>query len=209
MRHSGELEILTIMAVLRAGKEAAPAPEQAVTWDFLQKPMDAKQIAPGVTKIIEGDATFYVVDHHEAVSFDDGAVHLEGRKAGVEVRDGRVRFLALEPTYVKLTVGNVGVRGVGPFDLTFTPDRITGIAAGRTRSIVTTWPSEITRPMYHMDGVRYYAGWADDPSIGKGLETPQFALAFGVLDGRHEVEVAEWTYPELPPAPEHRTLRLP
>ena len=93
------------------------------------------------------------------------------------------------------------MRGGGPFDLTFAKDQITGTVAGATRSLVCTWPAAITRPMYHMDGVRWYAGFADDHSISKGTPTPQLALAFGVTAGKHQVEITEWQYPELPPAP--------
>jgi len=80
--------------------------------------------------------------------------------------------------------------------------------AGRARTLVTTWPADITRPAFHMDGARYFAGWADDHCIAKGTPTPQFAVAFGVTDGSHEVEVAEWQYPPLPPAPPRQALGL-
>jgi hypothetical protein len=60
--------------------------------------------------------------------------------------------------------------------------------------------------MFRMDGVRYCAGWADDHSIGKGKDTPQFSVAFGVTDGNHSIEVTEWAYPELPPEPQRREI---
>ena len=112
-----------------------------------------------------------------------------------------VRFIAPAPVYVKLTHGNVGVRGVGPFDLTFTPAGITGKVDGDIRTIVTTWPDQIIRPMYHMDGVRWYAGFADEHSIIKGTTAPQFSLAIGVSAGSHTVKISEWEWPEMPPAP--------
>jgi len=118
-----------------------------------------------------------------------------------------VRLVALDRTYCRLAVGNVAVRGVGPFDLTFTKEKITGTVEGATRSLVCTWPEAITRPMYHMDGVRWYAGFADDHSISKGTITPQMALAFGVTDGKHQVEISEWMYPELPPSPPPALIR--
>jgi hypothetical protein len=98
------------------------------------------------------------------------------------------------------------VRGVGPFDLTFTSDKITGTVDGPIRTLVTTWPENIRRPMFHMDGNRWYAGWADDHSIVKGTPAPQFGIAFGVTAGKHTVEVSEWTYPALPPVPTRRNL---
>ncbi len=117
-----------------------------------------------------------------------------------------VRFVAGEHKYVELTHGNVGVRGVGPFDLTFTPDGITGKVDGDIRTLVTTWPENITRPMYAMDGVRWYAGFADEHSIVKGTPAPQFGVALGVSAGPHTVKISEWEWPAMPPAPPRATL---
>ena len=119
-----------------------------------------------------------------------------------------VRFIAPAPVYVKLTHGNVGVRGIGPFDLTFTPDGITGKVDGDIRTLVTTWPDKIIRPMYRMDGVRWYAGFADEHSIIKGTPAPQFSLAIGVSAGSHTVKISEWEWPEMPPAPVRSVLAI-
>jgi hypothetical protein len=125
------------------------------------------------------------------------------------VTDGdKVRFTAPDGVYANLSHGNVGVRGVGPFDLTFTPDGITGTVDGGIRTIVCTWPEKIVRPGYWQDGVRWYAGFADEPSITKGQKTPQFSIAMGVSAGKHEVKIAEWTWPALPPSPARTTLSL-
>ena len=113
-----------------------------------------------------------------------------------------LRFVQPDHHYVQMTVGTVGVRGVGPFDLTFTDDRVTGKVDGDTRTLVITRPPRISRPMYHMDGRRYYAGFADDSSPDDFGVAPQFNLAFGVLAGPHTVAVAEWEFPSLPPVPE-------
>jgi hypothetical protein len=119
---------------------------------------------------------------------------------------GKVRFVAPAPVYVKLTHGNVGVRGMGPFDLTFTPEGMTGTVDGGVRTLVTTWPEKIVRPGYWMDGVRWYAGFADEHSIYKGSPAPQFGIAFGVSAGKHEVKIAEWEWPAMPTPPERATL---
>jgi len=124
------------------------------------------------------------------------------------VESNRVRFVVAEHKYVELQHGNIGVRGVGPFDLTFTPDGITGKVDGDIRTIVTTWPDKITRPMYHMDGVLWYAGFADEHSITKGTTAPQFSLAIGVSAGVHEVKISEWDWPAMPPAPVRAALTL-
>ena len=120
----------------------------------------------------------------------------------------RVRFVAPAPVYVKLAHGNVGVRGMGPFDLTFTPDGITGTVDGGVRTIVTTWPEKITRPGYWMDGVRWCAGFADEHSIYKGTTAPQLGIAFGVSAGKHEVKIAEWEWPAMPTASARTVLTI-
>ena len=153
--------------------------------------------------------TEYLIDSDQPapVTVTDGNVLIEARKAAIHITPQTIRLVALDRTYCRLAVGNVAVRGVGPFDLTFTKEKITGTVEGAIRSLVCTWPEAITRPMYHMDGVRWYAGFADDHSISKGTPTPQMALAFGVTDGKHQVEIAEWMYPELPPSPPPALIR--
>lgn len=119
----------------------------------------------------------------------------------VTAEDGKVRFFAPAAEYVKLIHGNVGVRGMGPFDLTFTPEDIIGTVDGDVRTLVTTWPEKIVRPGYWMDGVRWCAGFADEHSLVKGMATPQFGIAFGVSAGKHDVKIAEWEWPAMPPVP--------
>lgn len=126
----------------------------------------------------------------------------------VTVEDGKVRFVAPAAEYVKLTHGNVGVRGLGPFDLTFTPAGITGTVEGDVRTLVTTWPEKIARPGYWMDGVRWCAGFADEHSIYKNTASPQFGLAFGVSAGKHTIKIAEWEWPAMPPVPPRSRLSL-
>jgi hypothetical protein len=75
------------------------------------------------------------------------------------------------------------------------------------RTLVTTWPERITRPMYRMDGVRWYAGFADEHSIYTGATAPQFGLAMGVAAGPHTVKISEWEWPAMPTAP--ATVHLP
>jgi hypothetical protein len=98
---------------------------------------------------------------------------------------------------------------MGPFDLAFTPETITGKTDGGIRTLVATWPEKITRPGYHMDGVRWYAGFADEHSIVKGTKTPQFGIALGVSAGPHTVKIAEWEWPAMPPAPARAMLTHP
>jgi hypothetical protein len=187
---------------LRPGTERVPVPPSAISWDAPDP--DDEKVAEGVwVSHLLGDVTTYIIDSPTPVVLRHGDLTVEARKARISVDSGAgVHFEVPEPLYAKLTVRNVGVRGVGPFSLSFTPGGITGKVDGRMRSIVTTWPSWIVRPMYRMDGVRYCAGWADDHSIAKGTDTPQFAIGFGVSDGPHRVEISEWAYPPLPPTPQ-------
>lgn len=166
-----------------------------------------KQLAPGVLHADLADGiTRYRLTGPDPISFKDAAVRFEGRAAAVEIAPGKVRFIVAPDSYAKLSAGNRGVRGFGPFDLTFTDTGITGTVAGDTRSLVVTWPEGIVRPMFQMDGTRYCAGWADDHSWAKGAVTPQFAIGFGVTAGEHRVDISEWTYPNLPPAPGRRDI---
>ena len=123
-------------------------------------------------------------------------------------RRGEVRFVVPDRAYARLAAGSVAVRGLGPFDLTFTPTGIKGRVDGKLRSLACTWPEGVVRPMFRLDGARYLAGWADDHSVSKGTKTPQFALAFAVTDGAHEVTVSEWEFPPLPPVPGRQALRF-
>jgi hypothetical protein len=100
------------------------------------------------------------------------------------------------------------VRGMGPFDLTFTPDGITGTVDGGIRTLAVTWPGKIVRPGYWMDGVRWCAGFADEHSLYKGSATPQFGIAFGVSAGKHAVKIAEWEWPAMPAPPPRASLFL-
>jgi hypothetical protein len=124
----------------------------------------------------------------------------------VEESPGVVRFKAPGNEYVKLTLGNRGVRGFGPFDLTFTDTGISGTVSGDERSLAVTWPNGLVRPMYKMDGVRYCEGFADDHSMSKGSATAQFSIGFGVTAGEHKVEISQWVYPALPPEPRRREI---
>lgn len=197
-------------ADLKPGEQAMPPP---VAESAAPEPLAAgvTQTAPGVAFAATGER---VVCHVDPAAAGGNVTGVFGRALRVEaqgrasiVADGAtVRFTVPEAAYVRLSVGNVGVRGCGPFDLTFTPEGITGTVAGRMRSLVVTWPEQLTRPMFHLDGQRWYAGWADDHAVSKGTATPQFAIAFGVTDGAHTVEVGEWTHPALPPAPTRAAL---
>ncbi|MEI6518818.1 MAG: hypothetical protein WCO98_02055 [bacterium] len=170
-----------------------------------------QDVAPGVKKVQKDNSFEYIVDAGKSISnvvASDGNVKIDAGKALIYSDGKSVRFIVPDAVYAKMSIGNVGVRGVGPFDLTFAADKITGKVEGKTRTIATTWPEKITRPMYHMDGDRWFAGWADDHSITKGTATPQFGFAFGVTDGSHTVDVSEWTYPELPTAPAQTMVKF-
>jgi len=171
-------------------------------------------LSPGVRKGVDKTSetqsgTEYLVDIDQATPLivKDGEVLIEARKAAVHITPKAIRLVALDRTYCRLAVGNVAVRGLGPFDLTFARDKITGTVEGATRSLVCTWPEAIIRPMYHMDGVRWYAAFADDHAISNGTSTPQLAMAFGVTEGKHQIEISEWVYPNLPPVPAQAIIR--
>ena len=161
--------------VSAGGKEAATVP--APTWSIQAPDMQlvGQPVSPGVTKVAANGVTHYSVDAPATITAVDGEVQLEARRATVVIDHDKIRFVVPEHAYARLSVGAVGVRGVGPFDLTFTHDAITGKVDGDVRTLVTTWPLDLTRPMYRMDGVRWYAGFADEHSIVKGTKPPNSA----------------------------------
>lgn len=224
------------------------APGQEITWVLYPRGAGettptAKQLAPGVTKVVTAEGTDYVFLSTTPLEYKGDGIEFSGQAGTVRIPNTgkpelvllrgsklnykrkkvngpaakepqviaegeKIRFVAPAPVYVKLTHGNVGVRGMGPFDLTFTSDGITGTVDGGVRTLVTTWPEKIVRPGYWMDGVRWCAGFADEPSISKGTNTPQFAIALGVSAGKHEVKLAEWEWPAMPTPPARAALTL-
>ena len=160
-----------------------------------------EEVAPGLRKKIDGERTRYSVQAERLVQAKTETVQVEACHAVIEVAAKSVRFIVPDRQYARLSVAGVGIRGCGPFDLTFTPTSITGTVDGTLRTLVSTWPDKITRPMFRMDGRLWCAGWADDPCISKTPDRPQFAIAFGVFAGSHKVEISEWQFPAMPPVP--------
>lgn len=201
---AGVFEKRFALAQLATGAENIPAPEGVIELPAVA--VTEQKLTEGVMR---GDLGNGVIRYRSQgpgeTIFKDNAVRIEGGASVVEISADRVRFVAA-PGYVKLSAGNRAVRGVGPFDLTFTDTGLTGKVEGETRSLVVSWPEGIVRPMFLMDGVRFFAGWPDDHSIGKGTSTPQFAIGFGVTAGQHSVSLGEWVYPELPSEPERRQI---
>jgi hypothetical protein len=184
-----------------------PEPSSVAVPAFAPRLSGHGETAPGVVKAEADGVVEYLADAAVPVDFADGGVRIRAARASVTIAPDGIRLMALSGGYAELVVGNVAVRGVGPFDLTFRDDAIRGKVEGDARTLVCTWPQDITRPMYRMDGRRWYAGFGDNHTIVKGTETPQFAIAFGVDEGRHEVEIAEWTYPALPAVPERVAVK--
>lgn len=192
--------------VVAGGEESKALPAPATT---IQMPAPLPAPAPlaaGVTRAEADGVTQIRAEAATAQTIAAGDIRLHARRAAIEIRSDTVRFVVPERAYAQLSVGNVGVRGVGPFDLTFTPGGIRGTTDGHTRTLVTTWPEGITRPGYSVDGVRWYAGFADEHSIVKGTKTPQFAIALGLTAGPHAVSLHEWKWPAMPPAPARREV---
>ena len=195
----GPLERRIALADLKPGAVLPTTPLTAPTGEAL---------ADGLTRERAGAVTRYRLAAAKPVTFSADGVSIEGEQATIEQGADGIRFIVPVRAYAKLSIGNVGVKGFGPFDLTFKPDGIAGTVSGTTRSLSCTWPDQLLRPGYWMDGRRYYAHNADDHSVSKGTATPQFALAFAVTSGEHTVRLAPWTYPTMPPVPARAVLSL-
>jgi len=184
-----------------------PANKTAIKLPVREK--NSKEIAPGVFLNEKNKISkYFVTGKVVSVVYADKNITVDARNAYIEKTPEYIRFITPDTTYVKLTVGNTGVRGIGPFDLTFRKNKITGKVEGKTRTIVTTWPENIVRPMFKLDNIRYFAGWADDHCVSKDTKAPQFAIAFGVLNGKHNVLIDEWTFPPLPAKIEDKTVNF-
>jgi hypothetical protein len=155
-------------------------------------------VAPGVRKADNGKGMVeYVLDNATPIAVTLGDVTLEGRRAGIVITPGTVRFVAPEASYVKLVVGTKAIRGLGPFDITIDDTTLTGTVDGKMRTLVATRPRGVHRPGYYVDGVRWLAGFEVEQNGPKA----EFNLAFGFAGGKHAIQVREWASPSLPPAP--------
>jgi hypothetical protein len=186
------------IAALKPSSQKLAAPDHKVTMPTW---IGGEQVAPGLFKKAEGAVLRYRLLAQQSLITASETVRAEGRDALIEVEGDRVRFIVPDRQYVRLSVRGIGVRGVGPFDLTFTPDRITGAVDGAIRTLVTTWPAKITRPMFRIDDRRWYAGWSDVAAISKSPEAPDWAIAFGVHEGAQKIEISEWEFPPPPARP--------
>jgi hypothetical protein len=189
---------------------------------------DPEQLVPGVSRASDGVVTEYRFEAGDAapVRFERDGVRILARQGTIRIAPDGIRFVVTDGTYAELSAGMAGIRGLGPFDLVFTDDAVTGVVDGRARTLVCTRPKNLVRPMYRMDGIHWFAGHADvgPPVTGDPIQdnlrgehgnaplprvaasVPSFAIAFGVDAGRRTVSVQEWQWPELPSQPERARL---
>ena len=74
-------------------------------------------------------------------------VTINGGRGAVRILDnGKIRYSTPEATYVELTCGPLGLRGMGPFDLTYAPDGWCGSVDGTRRTLVMSCPEKLLRP---------------------------------------------------------------
>ncbi len=167
----------------------------------------------GMAGIARAGAPLQVLGVTQAVELAfDGVLPVDTHEGPITVEapqgaaSERVRIRVADASYARVSVGTVAVRGCGPFDLTCTPTNIVGTVDGAIRTIACSTPRELVRTMYHMDGIRYLHGMADEPSPHKAASTPQLSLAFGVTAGPHAVRIEVWRNPGNPPSSPKRGL---
>jgi hypothetical protein len=137
------------------------------------------------------------------------AVTIRGGRGAVRVLDGgEIRFSAPDATLVELICGPHGVRGMGPFDLTVSPQGWSGTVDGARRTLMLSTPETLVRPMLLLDGNVWASGSADEPSPWRGRPEVQFSFAAGVEAGPQRLEVAESRWLPMPPAPARAKLGL-
>ncbi|MCX7935196.1 MAG: hypothetical protein N3A66_08070, partial [Planctomycetota bacterium] len=128
------------------------------------------------------------------------SVKITGGRGAVRILDGgKIRFSAPDAAFVEMSCGKVGIRGMGPFDLTASEDGWTGTVEGVRRTLVMSTPEKLIRPMLLLNGKVWASGIADEPSPWRGRKDLQFSFAAGLDHGKHKLEVVEWRWPPLPP----------
>jgi hypothetical protein len=173
----------------------------------LDEPKPAAKFAIGdeVLKPGQGGAEHIATNIYNRYAKDK--VTISGARGAVRVLDGgRMRFSTPDATLVEMTCGTIGIRGMGPFDLTYASDGWTGTVDGTRRTLVMSAPQKLVRPMLLLDGQVWASGIPDEPSPWRGRDEPQFGFAAGVESGKQELKVVEWQWPALPPVPARAAL---
>jgi hypothetical protein len=135
-------------------------------------------------------------------------VKITGGRGTVRILEsGTVRFSTPDATLVEMTCGTIGIRGMGPFDLTYSPTEWSGTVDGTRRTLVMSVPEKLIRPMLLLDGQVWASGIPDEPSPWRGRNEPQFGFAAGVESGKQALKVVEWQWPALPPVPARALLK--
>ena len=144
-------------------------------------------------------------EHLATAAWNDyakGTVTIRGGRGAVRVLDsGKIRFSAPDATLVEMVCGTQGVRGMGPFDLTVSPQGWSGTVDGVRRTLMLSTPEHLVRPLLLLDGNVWASGIADEPNPWRGRPEVQFSFAAGVEAGAQKLEVVEWRWLPMPPAP--------
>ena len=180
---------------LKPGVETVTPAEVFAVGDEVLKPGQAG------TEHIATEAFSHYTKENVTITAGRGAVRiLEG---------GAVRFSAPDATLIEMTCGTIGIRGMGPFDLTYNPTGWSGMVDGTRRTLVMSFPEKLIRPMLLLDGQVWASGIPDEPTPWRGRNEPQFGFAAGVESGKQAFKVVEWQWPALPPVPARASLKQP
>jgi hypothetical protein len=162
-------------------------------------------IGDGVLKPGQGGAEHIASEAFNRYAKENVAIN-GGRGAVRILEGGRIRFSTPDAMLVEMTGGPIGVRGMGPFDLTYAPGGWSGTVDGTRRTLVMSSPDQLTRPMLLLDGQVWASGIPDEPSPWRGRNEPQFGFAAGVESGKQDFKAVEWRWPPLPPIPARAAL---
>ncbi|MHB9133017.1 MAG: hypothetical protein ACYDBB_18270 [Armatimonadota bacterium] len=148
-----------------------PAYESPIKF-IMRNPKQGKitDVQPGVWRQEQPEGYAYYfdnLDRSEPLSFTADGIVFVGRAGGVEVntKTNTVRMVMLDGE--KIAVGPLQAWGCnGPYDLTFTNDRLTGHFAGLGRFLNVTQPAGLDRlPMLVLDGQTYAPGTSGNTAI--------------------------------------------
>jgi len=163
-----------------------PLPRQSITFT-LESTWRVEQLQPGVKKGTWKDGYAYAFDSDEPLKFDNDGVVFHGRRGGVVVDNAKktVRLVMLDGQ--RIAHQNHQAWGCnGPYDVTYSHDRIAGRYSGLGRFLCLVQPPGVDRmASLILDGQTYAPG-----TSGSTLVVP-------LMPGEHQFEIKNLEQPPV------------
>jgi hypothetical protein len=152
---------IPLAEINKGGTVVVPAPKTTITFALDDKAGAITQLAPGVRKqALATGGVAYAFTAEQPITFTQDGVTFSGTRGGIvtDTKAGTTRLVLLDGEAIGLN----GLRaeiGSGPYDLTFTNDKVIGIAEGPARLLYLSMPAGIVQlPGLTIDGITYAPG---------------------------------------------------